>query len=199
MDNDTETIISQATSPDTFDVLSFIESTAYPVTDVVVFQAAKDATEYVALAQKRSELEVLKAGLKTNKTQYDAEITDLTTRIVPLGESIAKSSIIFSLRGMPPGIVQEIVKVPAGEEPELHDLDRDNNLIAKTIISVRNAAGVEDTRVWDADAVAKLRSFLKEGEFGKLAKGVGDVNFNAMVFDQATDAGFSGGSSNVAQ
>lgn len=43
----------------------------------------------------------------------------------------------------------------------------------------------------------RLKRYLKEGEYGKLVQGVIDVNFNASVFDQATDAGFLGGSSDM--
>jgi hypothetical protein len=194
MDNETPAAVEAAKAPETFDILSFIEATAYPTETVTVFGAPKEATEYVRLVQERSVLDAIE-----KKTKEDtAKIAELTQQLEPLAEVISKSAMIFTLRGMPPGIVQQIIEVPEGEEESVGAIDRDNDLVAKSIIKVTNAAGVEDTRVWDKDSVAKLRFYLKEGEFGKLATGVGSVNFNAMVFDQATDAGFSGRSSDVA-
>jgi hypothetical protein len=180
--------VEAAQAPETFDVLAFVEQTAYPTQRVVVFQDAKSADEYVKLVAERIELD--KAGEDT--AELDAKVTEL-------GEKISASSIVFDLRGMPPGIVQEILKVPEGEDESLHELDRDNNLIAKTIIKVSNAKGAVDPSPVSAETVAKLRSFLKEGEFGKLVKAASEVNFNAMVFDQATDAGFSGRRTDVAE
>lgn len=189
-----DTAIAEAQSPETFDVLSFLEQTAYPTETVVVHQDVKSADSYIKLHAQLQELE------KEENTDLDA-VNSLSDEITALGEKIKKSAIVFTLRGMPPGIVQQIVS-PVGLDPELDTpqaaIDRDNELIARSIISVSNANGVKDETVWDAKKVAKLRTFLKEGEFGKLVKGVADVNFNAAIFDQATDAGFPGGSSDLA-
>lgn len=190
MPMDTDTIVSNAQAPETFDVLAFVEGTDYPTQEVVVFQDAKSATEFVAAINKRTDM-------PDDEVASD-EYVALSAKIDELGAKVKASSIIFSLRGMPPGIVAEIMKVPEDEAEELHAEDRDNKLIAKTIVSARSASGAVDSRLWDEAQVGKLRIFLKEGEFGKLVKGVGEVNFNAMVFDQATDAGFLSRSTDLA-
>lgn len=190
---DTENIkeaVTGAQSPDTFDVLSFVEATAYPTEKVVVFQNVKAADEYVKLVQARAAREV-------DSGEPDAIDDD---RIEELGNLIRESSIVFELRGMPPGVINDILKPDALDE-EVTDEEtaaRDNDLIARTIVRATNHAGVADPRVWKAEDVAQLRKFLKEGEFGKLLKGVSDVNFKAAIFDDATDAGFSGRSTDVA-
>jgi len=183
---DTATAIETAQAPGVFDVLAFVEETAYPTETVVVFQDVKSAQEYVKLVNERFE-----------KDKNKEDTTELDAQIAELGEKISKSSLIFELRGMPPGVVDNILNVPEGEDPALREKERDNDLIAKSIVQVRNADGAVDPRVWDSNAVSKLRVFLKEGEFGKLIAGVSSVNFNAMVFDQATDAGFSGRGTDV--
>lgn len=189
---DTVETIDAAQAATTFDVLAFIENTAYPTSEVVVFQDVKSADEYVKLINERVEYD--KAG-------KDWDVAD-DEKIEALGVKISDSAIVFELRGMPPGIVSEILKVNTPDDEEIPaDIaqERDNELVAKTIIGAKNAKGVQDTHVWSAEDIAKLRKFLKEGEFGKLLKGVSEVNFNAMVFDQATDAGFSGRRSDVAE
>ena len=179
-------VIDAAQAPGVFDVLSFIEGTAYPTQQVTVFTDAKSATEL----------------LERNKERLDAEVkgesvTGLDDRIDYLIEQVQASTIVFDLRGMPPGIVEEIY--PADDEADKKILmGRENKLIAHTIVRAMNFEGVVDARVWDEAAVAALRKFLKEGEFAKLSQGVAAVNFNAVVFDQATDAGFLSRGSDLA-
>lgn len=184
---DTLDAISAAQAPDTFDVLSFIESTAYPTETVTVYTDAKSATDLLALNAKRKAHEL--GPESYDPTMYDAEIEALT-------EKVKKSILTFELRGMPPGVVRDLYTVEDDNDIAAQE-NAQAKLIASTIVSVKNADGVADSRLWDAEAVKKLQRFLKEAEFGKLVKGVIDVNFNASVFDQATDAGFLGGSSDV--
>lgn len=193
---DTTTAVETAQAPSTFDVLSFVEATAYPTDTVVLYADVKSAAEYVRLVNERAKEE---ATTKNGSFESDYQ-AERDAEIEKLGEKIKASSIVFDLRGMPPGIVQELIKMPEGETDSAEsEQARDDKLIAATIIDIKNAEGVSDNRgVYTQEDVAKLRAFLKEGEFGKLVKAVGEVNFNAMVFDQATDAGFSGRRADVA-
>lgn len=188
---DLNATIDQAQTPGTFNVLSFVEGTAYPTSEVVVYQDAQSATELLRLNNKRKELEAnaVSADEKIDTTDIDAEIEALS-------EKVKNSAIIFELRGLPPGIVQELYN--PNEEDEEKSLSAMDSLIAKTIVAARNASGARDAHLFTEEEVATLRRFLKEGEFGKLIKGVVDVNFNAVVFDQATDAGFLSRSTDLA-
>lgn len=177
--------ITQAQAQDTFDVFSFIEGTAYPTQDVTVYQDAKSAARLLELNEERKKAEVEVA----ETPELDAQIAELET-------AIKNSALTFELRGMPPGLVRELYNVEDGDEEAADGAE--DKLIAGTIVAVTNAQGQRDVRVWDVEGVEKLRRFLKEGEFGKLIKGVVSVNFNATVFDQATDAGFLGGSADLA-
>lgn len=186
---DTETItqnVEAAQAPAAFDVLAFVEATAYPTEKIVLFQNPEAAAKYVKLSQKVNDSE-------------DAPDPALEAEIEKLGDAIKKSSIVFELRGMPPGIVNEILKKGEGEDKTDEDARKvDHELIAKSIVRVTNHEGVADGRTWNADDVSRLRNFLKEGEFGKLLTAVANVNFSAAVFDEATDAGFSGRGVDVA-
>lgn len=170
-----------------FDVLSFIETVNYPEAEVVVFLDSKSADEYVKTVEKR------------NIEEPDAD-GPLTQKIEELAEKIKASSIIFKLRGMPPGHVRAIIEAPEGEEDnEAASAAREDELVAKTIIEVRNHEGVVDPKPVTAETIQTFRTFLKEGEFGKLVRGVAEVNFNAAVFDNAVDAGFSSGSDDLGE
>lgn len=183
--DETTHIIDQAQAQGTFDVLDFISGTAYPTQTVTLFTDAKAATDLLLANEER----------KTKELEGPTD--DLDGLIETLTAKVQASVITFELRGMPPGIVEEIY--PADEESDPTVLKgRENKLIAHTIVRVKNHAGVTDARVWDEDAVQKLRTFLKEGEFAKLTTAVAGVNFNAIVFDQATDAGFLSRGSDLA-
>lgn len=185
--------VTLAQSPETFDVLSFIEGTAYPTETVTIYTDAlsADALLKVDRARKEAEKAQLAEEATLNTEDFDSQIADLT-------EKVKASALTFSLRGLPPGLVQEIYSVDENAEEEVIR-SAENKLIASTIVSVTNAKGATDSRLWDEEAVEKFRRFLKEGEFAKVVRAVVNVNFNAAVFDQATDAGFLGGSPDVAE
>lgn len=179
---DTEQIIDEAQAPGAFDVLAFLEDTAYPVEKVTVFRDLTAAKEYKKLVDERNadEKDLLE---KDGPTERDEKINKLA-------EQITTSAMIFELRGMPPGIVNELI---GGDNETPEDAEnKDNALVAKSIVSVTNSKGDKDSHVWTTEQVAQLRSRMIEGEFSKLIAGVASVNFNGAVFDQATDAGFSG-------
>lgn len=172
----TEAVIESAQAQDTFDVLSFISGTAYPTARVVLFGDIVSAKKLKDISAAR-----IQAELETGEPQDDESVNK---QIEELSESVRKSSMIVDLRGMPPGIVREIV------ETDNEDVSIDNEIVAKTIVRVSNHTGASDDRLWDADAVRELRRYLNEGEFAKLVRAVMEVNFNTAVFDEATDAGF---------
>lgn len=193
---DTNTI-AEAQAPMNFDVLSFVEHTAYPTSEVTVYQNANAATQLVAANRERLENDKIADGtgqVKSMSEHADSKNAELTEKIETLTQLVKDSALTFELRGMPPGLVQEIYD----EKSEKTDVERENELIASTIVRVRAANGSVDPRVWRAEDVTKLRGFLKQGEFGKLVQGVIDVNFNAAVFDEAVDAGFLSRGSDLA-
>lgn len=177
------TAIDNATSPESFDVLSFVEQTAYPTEFVTLF------TDVVA-ARKYAE---------TKKAFGDAQDSDtaekVEAKLAELEEQLKLSSLTFKLRGFPPGIVNELIEQYSTEE---NPTGADAHVIAKAIISVTAGNGNIDAHSWTAEEVIRLRNNVAEGQYLKLLGGVANVVFNSAVFDQVTDAGFSGGSTDVA-
>ena len=142
--------VEAAQQPGTFDVLSFLEQVAYPTEKVVLFTDAASAEEYIKLNKQRLERE----------DAVDPDNDPLTVKIEELGEKIRKSSLIFNLRGMPPGMVRDVLDNEGTEDFPVTEQDRDNKLIAMTIERVTDQNNNVDPRVWDQETVAKLRRYL---------------------------------------
>lgn len=181
------TPVEEAMAPTKFDVLSFIEQTAYPEKMVTIFTDIPAAKEYAEAAKERADLE-LEVGVE------HAGVIELTDRMEQLARKLSDSSMTFKLRGFAPGVVTDIQAKYKDQE----DNSSDHELIAHAIVSVHKDDGSVDEHKWSPDEIAKLRRFLAEGEFVKLLVGVADVIFNAAVFEQATDAGFPGRRPDVA-
>lgn len=191
----TTNTVDEAQAQGTFDVLSFIEGTAYPTDEVTIYTDVISAELLLKANAKRLKLDESPETQKVKAPQYEA----LDAEIAELSEKVNSSTLKFSLRGLPPGIVQEIYGKLTEESDAETSRAAEHKLIASTISNVESANGQRDPRVWDAESVEKLRHFIKEGEYQRLVEGVVRVNFNATVFDQATDAGFLGGSTDLEQ
>lgn len=177
--------VETATAPTTFSVLDFVQETAYPEGEFTIHTDIVSAKELLRLNFERRELE----------TENMDEAEKLTPRIQELEEIIEKSALTFKVKGFPPGIVQQMM--------DEHNNDEDENaadayLIAKAIISVKNANGDVDDHLWTGEEVRKLQANISNGEYLKLLAGVADVLFNATIFDRTVDAGFLGRRTDVA-
>lgn len=158
---DIETI---TTAPQEIDLFDLLEGQEYPERNVTVYTNSKAAADIVAL----------KDG--DPKLFADAK------------EALTSTSLIFTVRGLEPGVVQDIYST----EGDAEDVNKENVLIAKSIVSVKTGAGANVSTVWDAEAVGKLRRKLPLSEITKLIGQVVEVNFDSALFDNAVDAGFPG-------
>lgn len=177
--------VEQATAPTTFNVMSFIQDTAYPTGTVKVYTDITAAKEILRLNKERQALEA----------QDMDEAEKITPKIEEMTARAEASALTFNLRGFPPAIVSEIMDAHNTEE---NDSAADPHLIAKAIVSVENAEGGVDDHMWTAEEVTAFRGYIAEGQWLVLLGGVADVLFNATVFDKTVDAGFLGGRPDVA-
>jgi hypothetical protein len=180
----------------TFDVLDFINNIAYPQQTTVIYTDAQGAQNYIKLVEERFKLE----ALRPKRVETTKKIAELSENIEAIGDRISRSAIIFKLMGLSPHEVEEIIKPASETEDDESDVTqaKENVLMARSIVSISNHAGVTDTKAITADTIAAFRKRLKQGEFSKLVRDIADVNFNAVLFDRATDAGFSGRGSDLA-
>lgn len=190
MDTATTTIEPTA---ENFDIFAMLEGTPLPVEEVTIFVDTAAAIEYSKLVAERQADEDKGLSLTADLAQARDE------KIAALQDRLRKSALVFGVRGIAPGIVNEIL-APNGETTtDVNELKkRDNELIARSIVSVKNHAGATDPRIWDAEQVDKFRTLMNEGEFGRLVAKIAEVNFTAAAFDSAADAGFPRGRVDVA-
>lgn len=175
-----ETAVETALNADTFDVLAFVEGTAYPIDHVTLFTDIVAAKEYAELVS--SELNSEEAKSPEDQEVYQEKLDVLAAKL-------KATSLTFKVRGFAPGIVDEIMSKNSSDE---NPSGADDMLVARAIISVTNGAGAQDERSWTEEDVKKLKTYVAEGEYLKLLGTVAGVIFNAAVFKQAADAGFSG-------
>ena len=185
--------VEEAQKPGTFDVLSFVEGTAYPTDYVTLFRDVAAAKKYADLVAERMKYD----GLDEATGESKAKAEELTEQIAAAQEELEASAMTFKLRGFAPGIVDEIMT--AHNDPEKpEDNTADSHLIAHAIVYVTDVDGNQDNHTWTAEDVLRLKRYLAEGEYVKLLSGVANVIFNAAVFERAADAGFPRGRVDVA-
>ncbi len=178
--------VETATAQGTFSVLSFVQETAYPEGEVKIYTDVAGAKELLRANAERQLLET--------KDMEKAE--ELTPRIEELTKRIEATALTFHLKGFPPGVVQDMMT--AHNTPEDENA-ADAHLIAKAIVKVTNPDGAVDDHYWTAEEVNQLRANIAEGQWSALLSAVGDVLFNAAVFNTAVDAGFLGRRPDVAE
>lgn len=186
---DTATTPTIEPTAENFDIFAMLEGTPLPVEEVTIFVDTAAALEYSKLVAER----------QADEDKGIVEDDERSARIAELQDRLRKSALVFAVRGIAPGIVNEIL-APNGETTtDVNELKkRDNELIARSIVSVKNHAGATDPRIWDAEQVDKFRTLMNEGEFGRLVAKIAEVNFTAAAFDSAADAGFPRGRVDVA-
>lgn len=170
-------------NPDDFDIIAFIEGSNYPEKTVTLYTNGK-----AALA--------LREELERPEGEQDEK------RIALFKKDIADSALTFTLRGLAPKVVEVMMNKMNVNSKDITDEERVKRFIestdaltAATIQKVVTADGREDKRAWDTERAAALRGVLLQSEYEKLSEGVATVNFDGKLFDEAVDAGFSGGRS----
>jgi len=185
--------VEEAQKPGTFDVLSFVEGTAYPTEHVTLFRDVAAAKKYAELVAERMKCDDQDESTGESK----AKAAELTEQIEAAQQELEASAMTFMLRGYAPGIVEEIIQ--AHNDPNNpEDNSADAHLIAHAIVYVSDSSGNQDTRTWSAEDVLTLKKYLAEGEYLKLLSAVASVIFNGAVFEKATDAGFPRGRADLA-
>jgi hypothetical protein len=216
-----DSAVEEAKKPGVFSLEKFLADISYPVEEVVVHTNAYAVNELIKLRARRQEVEdglakqeQAKRAKKSERTVAGNEEFEepgvniknlelIQYAIEQLDKTVADSALYFSLRGMPPHIVDAITKKhftdPKKDYSNLpEESARDFELVAKTIISVKDSGGNFATEEVTPEYVEKLKGGLLEGEYAKIIRQVAHVNLNGVLFDQATDASFLSGRSYMA-
>jgi hypothetical protein len=159
---DTDKIV---TTPSDFDILSLLDGDEYPETTITLFTDTRSA----------------QALQKIYASKDDSEEGEVEA----LRKKLHDTALIVTVQGSEPGKVMDVYAEDGDDEAHI------NTLIAMGIKHVETGSGKVDTGAWDGERVAALRRKLQVSELGKLIDAVTEVNFNAGLFDNAVDAGFS--------
>lgn len=189
--------VEELSSPDSFDVLEFVNSAILPQDDVTIYTdgdaALKLAKIFVAEAARQKQAEEEAIGLDEEYEDYADE-----DEITALHERLAASALVFHLQGLAPAATEAIEKhlkatLPYTEGAVNEEFNEtfNNTLIAKTIVSVEKSDGKVNTQTWTPEGVAALNTSLYVSEQNKLFNAAAELNYIGAIFDRAINADFS--------
>jgi len=205
--------IEAAKAPGVFDLNSFLAGVAYPEETVTVFTDAYAVNELIRLKSRRNEIELtLKEKKKSAQrtiagnqpaTNDVEELEEINDKIEKLDKVVAESALKIKLRGISPKALEDLTakhytdpQVNYSGKPE--EKARDYELIATAIVSIENAEGSVDVTPVGVEKVKQLQGVLLEGEYMRIVYGVSRVAMNGALFDEAVDAPFLSGRTNLA-
>lgn len=176
-----------------FDLDSFIQGRGFPVATETIYTDARSA---YALGEVNEEMKVIAADPKHNTKALKERYASLEKEAEELANNVKASALTFSLRGIAPGHVKKIRADIIKQAAEENWTDDERSLMltcawcAPHIISVTNAEGAKDERLFTAEIVRNLADMLPASEWEKLDAKIGRLTFDTTVFDAAVDAGF---------
>jgi len=193
---DAEDYIAQATEKDTFDVFAFVQGTNTPEDEVTIYTdadaALKLAKIFIAEEERAERAKNEVVGLSDEDETADED------EITALHERLAASGLVFKLKGLAPKAREAIEKklrattdYKEGEENTEFNEALNATLIAKSIVSVTNAAGAVASNAWTVETVNAFTEELYVSEANKLFGAVAQVNYVGAIFDRAINADFS--------
>lgn len=178
-------LVTEATAPGKFDVLSAAKGRSYPQDIVDVYTDAEAAYQVNVLGRKIA-----------NHRTDDDELAALVAEQDALKETVKASVLTFRLRGINPGMIQSIVAQADAKYPAVTDVGTHNewsnfSITAAHIVDVTDAAGNVDDHKWTVEEVYTLREYLPDSEFDKINDLVVNLSFSAQLFDASVNADFS--------
>jgi hypothetical protein len=193
----TDELVEAATSKETFDVFAFVEGTNTPSDKVTVYTDADAALRLARIFVAEAEREELQKAEGIGLADETGPVAD-EDEITELHERLVASGLTFHLKGLAPKAREAIEKnlkattnYREGAENEEYIDALNNTIIAKSIISVENAAGAIDERKWTPEQVGIFNETLYASEANKLFGLAAEINYVGAIFDRAVNADFS--------
>jgi hypothetical protein len=174
-------VVEEAQKPGNFNLGEFVKGRGYP----------QDTVEIYVDVESAYELSKLNDTLV--QTTDDAELTKLEAKAKELSDKIMESKLTFKMRGV------DQKQVEAIEESSRKKYQDDDNawvidymceLVASNIVSVTDAKGSVDERVFTGKDVEDLRGYLSSEAWEKLMSTMQKLTLATGYFKGLTDAGF---------
>ena len=174
-------LVEEAQKPGNFNLGEFVKGRGYP----------QDIVEIYVDVESAYELSKLNDVLV--KTTDEAELEKLEAKAKELSDKIMASKLIFKMRGIDQRQVETIEEKSRKKFPDDDSawvLDYMTELIAANIVSVEDAKGSIDERVFTGADVEDLRAFLSGEAWEKIVSTMQKLTLATGYFKGLTDAGF---------
>jgi hypothetical protein len=174
-------VVEEAQKPGNFNLGEFVKGRGYP----------QDTVEIYVDVESAYELSKLNDTLV--QTTDESELTKLEAKAKELSDKIMDSKLTFKMRGV------DQKQVEAIEESSRKKYTEDDNawvidymceLVASNIVSVTDAKGSVDERVFTGKDVEDLRGYLSSEAWEKLMSTMQKLTLATGYFKGLTDAGF---------
>ena len=174
-------VVEEAQKPGNFNLGEFVKGRGYP----------QDTVEIYVDVESAYELSKLNDTLV--QTTDESELTKLEAKAKELSDKIMESKLTFKMRGV------DQKQVEAIEESSRKKYTEDDNawvidymceLVASNIVSVTDAKGSVDERVFTGKDVEDLRGYLSSEAWEKLMSTMQKLTLATGYFKGLTDAGF---------
>lgn len=174
-------LVEEAQKPGNFNLGEFVKGRGYPQDTVEVYVDVESAYE------------LSKLNDTLVQTTDEAELVALEAKAKELSDKILESKLTFKMRGIDQKQVERI------EESSRKKFEEDDTdwvidymceLVASNIVSVTDAKGNVDERIFTGKDVEDLRGYLSPEAWEKLMSTMQKLTLATGYFKGLTDAGF---------
>lgn len=175
-------VVEEAQKPGNFNLGEFVKGRGYPQDTVEVYVDVESAYE------------LSKLNDTLVQTTDEAELTKLEAKAKELSDKIMDSKLTFKMRGVDQKQVERIEEASRKKFPDQEDVawvvDYMSELIAANIVSVTDARGNVDERIFTGEDTENLRSYLSSEAWEKIVSTMQKLTLATGYFKGLTDAGF---------
>jgi len=183
-------MVKEAQKQEKFSLTDVIKGRGYPTKEVTIYTDAAGAFELVELEEQMKKIGA------SDQAKYD----ELEAKAQELAESVQKSKLTFTMRGVGQGIVEQVVEeanktygTPNGEE----DSNGDDwfkfyatSLVAENVVKVTDASGKVDDSKFSYEEMLEVRNNIPADAWSVLVATMQKLTLASGYFKGLTDAGF---------
>lgn len=185
-------LVETAQAKGTFNIVDFAKGRGYPQDSVTAYVDIESAYELNKINQQ----------INDAKFGADDEAEKLQAKAKELSQKILKSKIVFNMRGVNQDTIEQITEKCNKDFPPKtnafgqEEADRDwvkawtCGLVAANLISIENAEGEIDERLFTADDVDDFRKHLPKEVWDLIEEKMQQLTLAGAYFKGLTDAGF---------
>jgi hypothetical protein len=183
---ETIALVQEAQKQGTFNLSEVIKGRGFPQKTVTVYTDAEAAFKLVELSKKMNVI--------VDKDELDK----LEQETKKLAENVQASRLDFHMQGVPQAIIETVEAKIDKLYPSADEESRNDDwfkayiaeLVALNIVSVTDANGSTDKRIFNYEDAIELRSYLPTESWAILVSTMQKLTLASGFFNGLTDAGF---------